>query len=92
MPTYLYRAVAAEPWEGESVDLSIWPGEPLGRSSGYLSRSAAVDAGERSGVKYAVVRSAPVVFRMPAEVLKQREIADLRDRLAMLTEPLAVTP
>jgi hypothetical protein len=86
MATYLYRAVAVEPdVDAESGETFIWPGMSLGRASGYLSRSAAKEAGERSGVRYVVVRSEPVSFVLPAEVLKQREIADLRDRLSLLT-------
>lgn len=86
MPTYLYRAVAAESYSDEVTgETSIWPGMPLGRSSGYLSRSAAVEAGARSGIKHVVIRSAPVQFELPAEVLKQREIQDLLDRLEALT-------
>ena len=86
MSTYLYRAVALESdVDAFSGDLLIWPGESLGRGSGYLSRSSAVDAGECSGVAYVIVRSAPITFTMPPEAVKAARIAELRDELATLT-------
>jgi hypothetical protein len=86
MSTYLYRAIASTSDVDEfSGDLMVWPGVSLGRTSGYLSRSSAVNAGQRSGVDYVIVRSEPVVFILPPEVLKARRIADLREELAVLT-------
>lgn len=63
MSTYLYRAISTEETLPESPwDSGHWVGESLGRDSGYLSRSSAVDAGERSGIDYKIVRSKPVDF------------------------------
>lgn len=74
-PVYLYRAVTVR----ESLEL---PARfPLGRVTGYLSRSSAVEAGERSGLDYVVERSEPVVFLGRAEKLR-RQIAELEAELA----------
>lgn len=85
MSTYLYRAVATEhvenAYNGEPI---AWPGMPLGRTSGYLSRSSAVIAGKASGVGFTIVRSEPVVFHDPPEV----EAAELRAEIACLRERL----
>ena len=91
MPTYLYRAVTAEASKDLDGETTVWPGESIGRASGYLSRSGAKDAGERCGLAFVIVRSEPVAFTLPPEILREQEIADLRDRLVMLTEARAVT-
>lgn len=63
MKTYLYRAVATVDVEPEGDwDIGIAYGESLGRQTGYLSRSSAVEAGRKSGVPFKIVRSQPVVF------------------------------
>jgi hypothetical protein len=66
--TYLYRAVAVQDhthtFRGNVQHIE--EGEPLGRSSGYLSRTSAIDAGRRYDVPFVIVRSRPVVFD-PAE-------------------------
>lgn len=91
-PTYLYRAVSIEPhkvseseWDDFGVESAHTYTEPagmiLGRQSGYLSRSAAVDAGERSGLAYEIVRSEPVVFLTYAERLR-KQIRELTAELA----------
>lgn len=89
MITYLYRAVATEhvdnAYNGEPI---AWPGMPLGRASGYLSRSSAVIAGQSSGVAFVIVRSEPVVFHDPPEVdvaELRAENRELRDRIRTLT-------
>lgn len=74
-PIYLYRAVTAH----ESLEL---PARfPLGRITGYLSRSSAVEAGDRSGLDYVIERSEPVVFLSRAENLR-KQIAALEAELA----------
>ena len=74
-PIYLYRAVTAH----ESLE---FPARfPLGRATGYLSRSSAVEAGERSGLAYVLERSEPIVFPTRAEKLR-RQIAELQAELA----------
>ena len=79
--TYLYRAVTLEHLIDEFTgDTVFWPGDTLGRATGYLSRSAAVDAGRRSGARFEVVRSEPVVFPVPHAV----EVRELRDQIAAL--------
>ena len=83
MSTYLYRAICLETVDDEFADdLMLWPGLPLGRSSGYLSRSSAVAAGEGSGVKYVIVRSEPIVFPVPLVLEQALLIDELRDKLA----------
>jgi hypothetical protein len=83
MTTYLYRAVALETCRDEFTgELDTWPGATLGRATGYLSRSSAVAAGERSGVEYVIVKSDPVVFRTPLVVEQARRIDDLEEHLA----------
>ena len=73
-PIYLYRAVTAR----ESLEL---PARfPLGRVTGYLSRSSAVEAGERSGLVYEIERSEPIVFLTRAEKLR-KQIAELESEL-----------
>jgi hypothetical protein len=86
MTTYLYRAIALEN-DTDNVDgePNFYVGMPLGRSSGYLSRSSAVAAGENSGIEFVIVRSEPVVFNLPPNALKLIRIADLLEELAQLT-------
>ena len=85
-PIYLYRAVATEfVHDAETLEEIIWPGATLGRATGYLSRSAAFDAGARSGFDFTVVRSEPIQFPTPPEV----EVAELRAEIAHLREELA---
>lgn len=90
MSTYLYRAVNAEPVDvveeynddGTPYTLRYEAGEfTFGRQTGYLSRSGATSAGQRSGHPYLVVRSEPVVFLTRREKL-QREIDRLQAELA----------
>lgn len=73
MSVYLYRAVATEhvddAYMGEPI---AWPGMSLGRASGYLSRSGAKSAGERSGIAFEIVRSEPVVFLTRGQQLQKR--------------------
>ena len=82
----LYRAIALEhvndPISGEPV---LWVGSPIGRWSGYLSRSSAADAGHASGVKFAVVKSLPVIFPVPMVVEQAQRIEELEQRLATVT-------
>lgn len=89
MSTFLYRAVSLEArddeWTGEPI---YFIGDSLGRATGYLSRSAAKDAGERSGVEYTIVKSLPVLFALPKVVEQARHIQDLEERLAIVT-PIA---
>lgn len=92
MTTYLYRAVSTEPftvteyeWDDfgeESPHVYEEPaGMILGRQTGYLSRSSAVDAGRRSGLAFEVVRSEPVEFLTDTERLR-RQIERLSAELA----------
>lgn len=84
MSTYLYRAVAVEyTHDLDSDELVYWPGLSLGRMSGYLSRSSAVDAGVAAGVAFEIVRSEPVVFLTRAEKI-QKQINDLHAELVAL--------
>lgn len=90
---YLYRAVTIRDYEHETrtwdenswgVEFDTMPaGSPIGRQTGYLSRSSAVDAGERSGLDYRVVRSEPVEFLSDTD--------RLRKQIRELTAELAVT-
>lgn len=85
MTTYLYRAVATEYVDDAFTNEPIaWPGSPLGRASGYLSRSSAVDAGVRSGVAFEVLRSEPVVFLSRSERI-QKQINELHQQLAEIS-------
>ena len=85
MTTYLYRAVNAEPitvldgWDSEAevVPTGEWT---FGRQSGYLSRSGAVSAGQRSEHPFEILRSEPVVFLTRREKLL-REIKRLQSEL-----------
>lgn len=83
MSAHLYRAVALDELYDEwSGDLLLWVGAPIGRTTGYLSRSSAVEAGKNSGVRFTIVRSEPVVFPEPNELVAQaQEIADLKAKL-----------
>ena len=83
MSTYLYRAISLEDYEDEYTGEPVYSvGEIIGRQSGYLSRSSAVDAGRASGVAaFEVVRSEPVVFLSRAERI-QKQINELHQRLA----------
>ena len=85
MSIYLYRAVALEHVDhAHTGEPMFWPGMPLGRATGYLSRSSAVDAGDRAGVAFRVVRSLPVIF----PVLPEVELAEAREQIATLREQL----
>lgn len=85
MSTFLYRAVNAEPitiddgWDSEpdTIPAGEWT---FGRQSGYLSRSGAVAAGQRSEYPFEIVRSEPVVFLTRREKLL-REIERLQAEL-----------
>lgn len=84
-PVYLYRAVTVRE-EKLRDDANGWTDYlptryPLGRSTGYLSRSAAVDAGRRSGLDFEIERSEPVEFLSGADKLR-REIQRLTAELA----------
>lgn len=81
MATVLYRAVALETVPDDLDQPYIGPGDSLGRASGYLSRSAAAEAGIRSGVKHVIVKSRPVEFDMPIEVRQAQHIALLEEQL-----------
>lgn len=81
MATYLYRAVALETVRDEFGDPHVGPGDSLGRASGYLSRSSAVNAGVRSGVKFVIVRSVPVEFEMPLVVKQAIHIDRIEEQL-----------
>lgn len=94
MNTYLYRAVSTEPrtvveydWDdfGESSPHTYEEpaGMVLGRQTGYLSRSSAVDAGQRSGLGFEIVKSEPVEFLTDTERLR-RQIQGLTAKLAAL--------
>lgn len=94
MTTYLYRAVSTEPftvteyeWNdfGESSPHTyVEPaGMILGRQTGYLSRSSAVEAGHRSGLAFEIVKSEPVEFLTDTERLR-RQIRRLTTKLAAL--------
>ncbi len=89
-PTYLYRAVTTVPVEvisyedGEQVSFIEPAGRPIGRQSGYLSRSAAVEVAHRyeyTDAEFEVLRSEPVIFLTTRERL-EREIDRLRAELA----------
>lgn len=89
MSTFLYRAVNAEPvdvveeWNDDGTPYTIRyePGEfTFGRQTGYLSRSGAASAGNRSGYSFTVIRSEPVVFLTRREKLL-REIDRLQAEL-----------
>lgn len=83
-PTYLYRAVATvETRNPFNEEIVTWPGSPIGRATGYLSRSAAVNAGAESGVAFEVIRSEPVIFLTHRERI-ERDIERLRGELANL--------
>ncbi|QEA27081.1 hypothetical protein FGL91_00055 [Microbacterium sp. CBA3102] len=92
MSTYLYRAVNAEPinvieeWDDDGTPYTIRyePGEwTFGRQTGYLSRSGASSAGQRSGHLFTVLRSEPIVFLTRAEKIQKR-INELHAQLAAL--------
>lgn len=79
--TVLYRAIATEHVDDAFTgDVVAWPGAVLGRQSGYLSRSAAKNAGERSGIAFEIVKSEPVVF-LTAEQRLVRDIRELTEEL-----------
>lgn len=84
-PVYLYRAVTVRDeriMDSENGYTDFLPARfPLGRATGYLSRSAAKDAGDRSGLVYTIERSEPVEFLSDAEKLR-REIQRLTAELA----------
>lgn len=84
-PVYLYRAVTVREerlMDSENEYTDYLPARfPLGRATGYLSRSAARDAGERSGLAYAIERSEPVEFLSEADKLRS-EIQRLAAQLA----------
>lgn len=90
---YLYRAVTTrdydmeyEHWDGSglTVEVDVLPaGSPIGRQTGYLSRSSAVDAGARSGMEYEIVRSEPVEFLSDTDRLR-KQIRELTAELAVL--------
>lgn len=91
-PLHIYRAVNAEPVDevvdynddGTPYTIRHEPGEfTFGRQSGYLSRSGAVSAGNRSGCAFTVLRSEPVVFLTRAEKIQKR-INELHAELARL--------
>lgn len=94
MTTYLYRAVSTEPvtvvehdWDDFGVPSEHTyqerAGMILGRQSGYLSRSSAVEAGRRSGLAFEVVRSEPVEFLTDVERLR-RQVERMTAELAKL--------
>lgn len=86
MSIYLYQALATETVEDEYTDDVIaWPGATLGRATGYLSRSSAVFAGDRSGIAYVIVRSRPVVFETPLVIVQANEIDDLKEKLTRVS-------
>ena len=95
----LWRAIALE--DSDTV-VNGCPeytnGDPIGRASGYLSRSSAKAAGERAGIEFRVVRSEPVVFkeettegRQAAALAHLRIMRDNLEREARIYVPLART-
>ncbi|GAA4176355.1 hypothetical protein [Gryllotalpicola koreensis] len=83
---HLWRAIALEDQHLDWTDeIFVTVGDTLGRQSGYLSRSAAVDAGKRSGLKFKVVKSDPITFPIDPDV----EAIELRAQVAGLKEQLA---
>lgn len=90
MKTHLYRAIALEERLPETVwDNGVAEGETLGRTSGYLSRSSAIDAGNGSGVAYKIIRSKPVDFTQSTSKL-ERNINALVDLAAEEASPIAL--
>lgn len=67
MKVYLYRAVATEEIQptDEPGDYGCYEGEPLGRMTGYLSRSSARQAGADSGRPHRVERSQSIQWGPP---------------------------
>lgn len=85
-PVVLYRAVTATPQEIYYDDECVVepPGIVIGRQTGYLSRSAAVDAARRAHFEpheFEILKSEPVVFLGRAEKLRL-EIRRLEQELA----------
>lgn len=85
-PVVLYRAVTTTPqeifYDGECVIEP--PGIVIGRQSGYLSRSGAVDAARRAHFdlhEFEILRSEPIIFLSKSERLR-REINRLTEELA----------
>lgn len=90
MITYLYRAISMEHVDdGPTGEPLYWPGSTIGRSSGYLSRSAAVEAGKQAKVQFKIVRSEPVVFLPDPELEALAEADELRYENRRLREQLA---
>ncbi len=91
MSVYLYRAISLEESRDEYTDELIYGvGSAIGRQSGYLSRSSAVDAGRASGARFEVRRSEPVVFLTEAETLS-KQIRELTAELEKLRASEAVS-
>lgn len=101
MTTYLYRAITAKDspivyteWEdGEERSYrDVLPaGTPIGRRSGYLSRSSAIAAARRelyAEDEFKVVRSEPVEFLSEPEQLQKR-INELKLQLAQILGEVA---
>ncbi len=95
-PTYLYRAILTEEIRREVENLEdgrlvpgilVAPkGVPVGRKTGYLSRSSAVDAAYRNGLtedQFEIVRSEPVEF-LDERGRIEKQIDALYDRLVEL--------
>ncbi len=95
-PVYLYRAVLTVQKRTECdlpngddlvpVVMVARPGTPVGRKTGYLSKSSAIDAAYRNGLldhEFEVVRSEPVEFLTDTERLR-RQIQRLTAQLAEL--------
>lgn len=90
MKTHLYRAIALDDYEDEYTREPIyWVGSVIGRQTGYLSRSAAVDAGRRSGIEFEIIRSEPVIFLTRAEQLQKR-INELTADLEVVQRPVRI--
>jgi len=89
--TYLYRAVLTEYVqvrdERNGHTYHYTPGHVIGRQTGYLSRSSAVDNGlafiNEKGGSFEVVKSEPVRF-LTADEKREKRIAELEAELAAL--------
>lgn len=69
MRTYLYRVISTRDDQhgriGAHMKHVYSEGEHVGRATGYLSRSSAIEAGERAGVDYLIERSQPIKWEPP---------------------------
>ena len=87
-PVFLYRAVTVRPLliERDGAEDVLEPGFVIGRKSGYLSRSSAMNAGWRDHFAYdefEVVRSEPIRF-LTADEKREKRITELEAELLIL--------